>query len=200
MDENGVPSTALDDQLKTYIRSFLGLAPAEQDTAWEDLDYETQVLLSDDGELIDWAQCYHARSQLRETDPAQAATLVAGLPESVRLRLFRDYPDYRHLLADAVQLSDAEQQWIQQDFLTQDFLTQVAQWLSFTTDQQLRYLADPAVVNWAAAYRVWDYFQLGMEAEYLADLIRQLDHANRDRLRTQDDLVGHLGAYATALD
>lgn len=200
MDESGVPSTALDDQLKTWIRSFLGLTPVEQDTSWENVDYETQVLLADDGELMDWAQCYDARTRLRETDPTQAAALVAGLPEPVRLRLFRDYPDYRHLLTAAVQLSDAEQQWIDQDFLTQDFLMQVGQWQSFPPDQQLRYLADPEVANWAAAYRVWDYYQIGMEAEYLADLIRQLDAANKTRLQTQDDLITHLGPHAAVLN
>jgi hypothetical protein len=199
MGEHGVPETTLDDQYKTWIRSFLSLSPAEQDTAWENLDYETQVLVAGDGEMIEWAECHEARSALRQTDPAGAATLVQGLSEPVRLRLFRDYPDYHHLLESAVQFSDEEQRWIQQDFLTQDFQMQAGQWQSFGTDQQLRYLADPQVANWAAAYRVWDYFQLGMEAEYLADMIRQLDDTNRSRLQTQTDLIDHLGGYAVAL-
>ena len=72
--------------------------------------------------------------------------------------------------------------------------------MSFKDEQQMRYLAHPEVVNWTAAYRVWDYFKLGMEAEYLADLIRQLDDSNRTRLRSQEDLVAHMGAHADVLN
>jgi hypothetical protein len=200
MNEHGDADTTVDDQYAVWVRSFLGLRPVEQDTAWEDLDYETQVHLAADGEMIDWARCYHARAEMRATDPTGAAAIVAALDDPTKLRLFRDYPDYRHLLADTVQLSQAEQTWITQDFLPQDFQTQVALWISFGEDQQLRYLADPRIADWAGAYRVWDYFQLGMEAEYLADLIRQLDATNRTRLRGEDDLVAHMGPHANALN
>ncbi len=163
---------------------------------WTD---ETRVHLAADGEMIDRATCHEARAAMRAADPAEAAGIVAALDAPVKLRLFRDYPDYRHLLADNVALTDEEQDWITRHFLPQDFTTQVALWLSFGEEQQLRYLASPEVVNWTAAYRAWDYFQLGMEAEYLADLIRQLDETNRARLRGEADLVAHMGTHATAL-
>lgn len=199
MGDHGEPDTTVDDQFKTWIRSFLTLTTAEQDTAWEDLDHATQVHLADDGVMIEWAECYGARAEMRSADPAQAAAIVGRLTTAVQQRLFSDYPDYRHLLADVVQLSAAEQQWIDQDFLPQDFLTQIALWQSFTTDRQLRYLADEQVTSWAAAYRVWDYFQLAMEPEYLADMVRQLDDTNRARLRSQDDLVAYMGTFAPVL-
>jgi hypothetical protein len=201
MGDHGEPDTTVDDQFVVWVRSFLGLSPAEQDTAWEDLDHETQVHLADDGEMIDWARCYEARAAMRAAaDPTEAAAIAAALDAPVKLRLFRDYPDYRHLLADNVELSAEELDWINQQFLPQDFLTQVALWISFGEEQQLRYLAHPQMVNWTAAYHAWDYFQLGMEAEYLADVIQHLDDANRARLRSQDDLVAHMGAHAGVLN
>lgn len=201
MGEHGEPDTTVDDQFTVWVRSFLGLSPAEQDKAWEDLDYETQVHLAADGEMIEWAQCYEARAAMRAaSDPSEAAGIVAALDAPVKLRLFRDYLDYRHLLTDNVELSQEETDWIVQEFLPQDFLTQIALWMSFKDEQQMRYLAHPEVVNWTAAYRVWDYFKLGMEAEYLADLIRQLDDSNRTRLRSQEDLVAHMGAHADVLN
>lgn len=199
MGADGAPTATLDQQYATWIRSFLGMAPAQQDTAWENLDHETQALIAGDGEMAEWAECFETRIALRDTDPAGAATLVGNLAEGLRLRLFRDYPEYHHLLTDAVQLSIEEQQWLHQQFLAQDFGMQVALWDSLDGDRRLRYLADPQVTNWAAAYRVWDYYRLGMEAEYLADLIRQLDAANKTRLQTNTELIDYLGNHAVAL-
>jgi hypothetical protein len=45
-------------------------------------------------------------------DPTEAAVIAAALDAPVKLRLFRDYPDYRHLLVDNVELSAEELDWI----------------------------------------------------------------------------------------
>lgn len=68
MGDHGEPDTTVDDRFTVWVRSFLGLTPAEQDKAWEDLDDETRVHLAADGEMIDWARCHDARAAMRAAD------------------------------------------------------------------------------------------------------------------------------------
>jgi hypothetical protein len=200
MNEEGVPDRGVYGALEEYVHGFVGLPPEAQDAEWESLDYDHKVYLASDGEIAQWAEVYEARSAMRAADPVEAAGILAALDPAIRLRLLRDYPDYRHLLQDNVALSPEERAWVAEQFLPGDFDTQVAYWRSLDDQQQLRYLTDPGVASWTTAYNAWEYFMFGMAPAPLADLIGRLDVDARAVLRQRDDIRQYLGASSAVLD
>lgn len=183
--EHGDRETTVHDQFAAWVYTFMGQTHAEQDTAWAQLPDDSKIYLAgSDAEMREWSECYEARTALAQaTDTVDAAGTVASLSHEIRMRLLRDYPEYRPYLLDNVALSAAERHWIDNDFLTQDFETQLHQWLSLDSEQQTRYLAHDGMASWVAARTAHENYTFGLPAEPLAQLVYRLDPNARAILR-----------------
>lgn len=189
------PDTSVFDTLLNWVKAFVAMAPAVQDATWAALnDVERARFYVSELELKERADCLDVRTKLAAAGRPKAAALIAATPPEIKVRLLRDYPQYRDLVTMGVTLDAIERKGVTA-FEFRPIADRTTSWRAMAPAAQLRWMADPAITAWAAARNVLDLFDFGLSGAQLVAVFRKLDPAAQKialgEQALRDNLVAH---------